>query len=185
MNRFFIIIIIALFISCSNIENSITVSAINSKKQVMLKLHNKRKVLIIPFNIVVKNSSLKKVRVGKIFYERQKKTGGNSVRTYKENDTKDYSYLNDYISLFTGSKTYTITPYYWFGYLEIKDSLLLREMEKLKPNQRDTIELGTLQEFSSKHPDFTKYLLEGDSIRVFLDKGGPAGGMAKTIPVEW
>lgn len=191
MNNYLKIFFLFFLVACTTIKDSIKITQKETVFPVyaLLSSDTKRIVrLCFPNEIKIENTSSNKKSFIKINYEYNSIANsiGNFIRLYKEK--------NNSLEKISNNKKKTIFPkenkdfiFYTVHYIDTS-SLFRNELkyynEKMLQENKDTLHIGTVSEFKTKHKELFEKLTKNDSISIqFLD--GKKLGERIIIPVKW
>ena len=175
-----LILLLLILCRCQSIESSIKLVQIESHLPITLRLNKKNKklrVIQFPIQFKVSNSSFVNKSFSSSKYMYNNLRGGTAL-LYKQNNKKLYrisKYKQKLIVPFTNEKYVTYSAHF------VEDSIFLQQLfksyiDKMKASNQDTLAVGTLQEFKSKHPELVKNLLDKDTLRLHFDELESKGG---------
>lgn len=191
MNKVIGILFILLFVNCKGSKESIQIIQKTTDYPITLRISPKYKKIIgikFPQRIEIKNNSVVKESFIKIDYEY------NSIPKERSYGITLYTENNNILTKVSNNKKKDIAPY---GNLEfilysrhfvdssatIQNELKPYVARMLQLNQ-DTLTIGSLSEFKTKHAKLLTRLTQNDSIsiRFFVDE---KLGKRLSVPVKW
>ncbi|WP_422090693.1 hypothetical protein [Tenacibaculum ovolyticum] len=191
MNKYFIIILLFLLISCSLTKGKIKITQKQTNLQAYAILSDKTHRIVrlcFPKKIIIKNFYNKKKSFVKIDYHYNsiETSVGNYIKLYKEkginlnkisNNKKKTVFSNK-------SKAYIIFTTHYIEKNNYFTKQLKEYSKKMLEENKDTLHIGTVKEFKQKHKELFVKLTKSDSISIrFLD--GEKLGKRITMPLKW
>ena len=189
----FLSITTILIFSCKgNLQKNIEINQNEANLPVVIRLakDNKDRVisLELPGTLKIENSTNERVKFLRIYYKYnenipQERKSGFGISLY---DIKN-ELLENIRNKKTIMKDGEILNYIFYSSHYI-DSTISKELisysQKTYPTDKDTLHIGTVDEFKQKHKELFEKLTKNDSISIqFLD--GKKLGERVTVPVEW
>jgi hypothetical protein len=185
------ILIVYLLLSCKPNQDTIEINQKTTDYQITLRLSRQYEKIIgikFPQIINIKNNSNKKETFIKIDYKY------NSIPKERTYGISLFSEKEDSLIKISNNKKKEIDSYekkqYVFYTRHFVDSVSFIQNEfkpyitKMLTENKDTLHIGTVQEFKQNHGELFKALTKNDSISIqFLD--GKKLGERITVPVVW
>jgi len=193
MNRTLIITIFHSFflLSCSTGIGKITLKLEEHNSPVLARLSKQDStisLLKIPVKMDILNSSKLKTSFIKIDYEYGSLKMGYGLSPELYNYDKDVlnpvSNNREKHIYWLQSKEYLLYSRHFIDTSKVTQQTLKSYTQKMLAQNKDTLHIGTVSEFKTKHPILFEKLTKNDSISIRLLEDGKLGKRI-TVPVEW
>ncbi len=167
--------LLILILGCKSKKPSIT--TYSNKEQVVLRINKKYKKIFrinIPTKINVKNNSIQKKSFISIDYKYNSYSKGIGESIYVLEGDKSIKIINNERKTIGPFSSYNYLIYSWF---RIDTSKATQKefkpyIEKMLAHNKDTLHIGTVNQFKKKHRELYEKLTSNDSISIrFFDSG--------------
>ena len=181
MKKLLIFLSFTLILSCKSTKKVIKVERIESDYFTVVRYESKTDniwSIDIPIKIKISNKSLKERCFSYFKYQYGNKTkGGGGAMYIGRNGRLDRIGRNQMKCIpFYDSKEYIVYSRHYIDTLSSTQLALKSYIDKMKASNQDTLAVGTLQEFKSKHPELIQRLLTNDTLRLHFDELESKGG---------
>ncbi len=195
MNKFLIrfsLLSLFIFTHCKSIDNNITITQKEASQEIILRTAKDVKNYVIriqfPKEIIISNNSLYTFDILSLHYMY------NNIPSNRNLDLGLYITENDTLKMIMNNKSKLIFPkkelrFIIYSRHFVDDTKSIQEefkpyIQKMLAQNKDTLHIGTVQEFKKKHKKLFELFTKNDSLSIqFLEKY--KFGELITIPLKW
>lgn len=158
-----------LFTSCKNQSGVLNINQVSqNSNEIVIRYSEKMKtfwVINIPFQFEISNNSDETEKFVTCSYIYNNQLGRHSKLYIDEGRALIRNNQNDIKTIESGQKkTYVIYSQHIIDTIKYNKTFFKSYLDKVKGRNEDTLLVGTLEQFKSKHPQLVKSLIEGDSL---------------------
>ncbi len=160
-----------------NIENDLNIIVNETNEPLILRYNKKNNTIamvMFPYNIMIYNNTDAKHIIERCYYLYRRKNGRGEGKAggllHYKTDKNLYSFI-EYSEKKLIKKNDSL-DYLLYSLHTLKEKNIEQQQalgvykEEMRAQQKDTMHVGSLEEFRKKHPKLTEYFLESDLIRV-------------------
>ncbi len=194
MSRVFLFSFLLLILNCESQDNNILVGQLDNNKhsvQIRLSKNKHKRVIAIKFPKEINienlgNSNISFKTLDYIYKDSLSKWANRNVSLFKNYNGKLKKVSNFKKKNITSkqSDNYTLYTFHFLDSSKTTQQQFKPYIEKILTEGKDTLYIGTVNDFKKNHKKLFERLTKGDCISIqFLD--GKKLGETVTVPVEW